>query len=243
MQVPAQLYLTESKFRLFFFSFSLLFCLLIVLTYHEAIFFLETYNFSGGEKKFYYYKYHRTILNFYVYLYVYSLCNKHTIRLLSFQSLFYSSWYKSQIQLFRMLLVGPLLLFISGLFICHIILIPLALSFFSTWNITVIYTLDVQLEARIQTYTYWTLQIAFYLSNFLFFSLFKLLRSYIDDGMISLHFFFRKNRKYFLVFIYICTSLLLPPEGLVQLLLLLSILALTEVFFLITCIFFVKNNV
>nr|YP_010338869.1 SecY-independent transporter protein [Bangia atropurpurea]UNJ18836.1 SecY-independent transporter protein [Bangia atropurpurea] len=244
MLVPLQIHLKELKFRIGYLLFSFFFTTFIILSYNESIFFLETYIFTNfGNKKFI--ATHVTEL-FFTSMYA----SGNLAFIANFPYTYYhckkflaSSWYSSQMWIFSRLLIPAFTLFVLCIFICYIFILPSALLFFNTWEITVIYALKLQLETRIEIYTNWTLQTAVFLSNIVLVSCIKLVHSYLLDNLVTLHVYVRSYKKYFFILLYLFTSITVPPEGFLQIIFIILIFSFVEVLFFITCIFFAKNNV
>nr|YP_010925367.1 SecY-independent protein translocase component tatC [Neoporphyra dentata]WKD83573.1 SecY-independent protein translocase component tatC [Neoporphyra dentata]BDB33250.1 SecY-independent transporter protein [Neoporphyra dentata] len=244
MQIPLHLYLLEIKIRLWYFFFSCFSCFVIILNYHEAILFFYTYSFSFINKG----KFITTHIAelFATYMYI----SFNVIAFANFPYAYYhcnqflgSSWYKSQIWFFKNIQIHSSLSFFVSLFACYFIVLPYAYMFLDTWTITIIHAYQIQLEARIETYTWWTLQTSCLLSNSIYLFFTRIIYFFLMDNMINLHIFYRKNKKYTLFLICLATSICLPPETVIQILFIFIVVLLSEIFFLVTCLFFAKNNV
>lgn len=244
MQIPLHYHLIEFKFRLTYFLFSFTCCLIVTMNYHEAVLFLETYTFSFiNDGKF--------IATHIAELFTTSICISFNIVLcINIPFAYYHcsrflspSWYKSQIWFFTNLQVLITYTFFVSLFACFFLLLPYTYTFLDTWAITTAYAFKVELEARIQTYTYWILQTVCLLSNAVCLFFIRIFYLYLVDDMINLHLFFRKNKKYALFCICLLASICLPPENSIQFIFIFSITILSELFFFTTCLFFAKNNV
>lgn len=244
MQIPLHFYLFEFKLRLFYFFFSFITCLMIIVRYHEAIFFFVTYTFSFiNAGKF--------IATHIAELFATSIYISINITLvINFPFAYYhcsrffsSSWYKSQIWFFTNLQISTSLIFYIAILVCYFFILPSTYVFLNTWTVATIYAFKVQLEARIETYICWTLQTVCLLSNITYIFFVRVTSFYLIDNMINLHIFFRKNKKYALFFICLITSMCLPPESFIQVSVIFCITVLSEIFFFVTCLFFAKNNV
>nr|YP_009159740.1 SecY-independent transporter protein [Pyropia nitida]AKQ53246.1 SecY-independent transporter protein [Pyropia nitida] len=244
MQIPLHFYLNEIKWRFYYFCFSFIICLIIILNYHEAVFFWSTYSFSFVNKN----RFITThiaelfatsmyvsinIVSFINFPYAYYHCN----------SFFSSGWYKSQIWFFTNLQIFMFIVLGISIFISYFTVLPYAYAFLDTWTITTIYAFKVQLEARIETYVYWMFQTTCLLSNTMCFFLGRLMYLFLLDNMINLHIFYRKNKKYVLFLVFVGFFICLPPENMIQLYYFFFIVLFYELFFFITCLFFAKNNV
>nr|NP_049317.1 SecY-independent transporter protein [Porphyra purpurea]AAD03120.1 SecY-independent transporter protein [Porphyra purpurea] len=244
MQLPLQLHLSELKFRIGYVLLSYTLSLLVILKYNESIFLLETYAFICLNSK----KFIATHITevFFTSIYIASSLSW----IINFPYAYYNcrfflatSWYKSQVWIFSRLILPSFLVYFLSLLTCYFVALPSIFIFLDSWKITLNYALKIQLEARIETYTHWTLQTAFFMSSVLCILFSKLLHSYLLDNMITLHIYTRRFKKYLLVLFCLLTSFTMPPEGLLQIILIIILTLLVEVLFFITCIFFAKNNV
>lgn len=244
MTLPLQLHFKELRFRTSYLLFSYLLSLLIMLKYNESIFFLETYALIYLDKKRFIATHITEVFFTSIYAgvslsgainfpYAYYHCRNFLV----------PSWYKSQVWFLSILVVPSSVLFFFCMFICYFSILPSFFHFLDNWKVALNYALEIQLEARIEIYTYWTLQTAYFLSNTTFIFFTKLLHSYLLDNMITLHVQARKFKKYFLVFLCLFTSFIVPPESFLQIVFVIVLASLVEVLFLVTCVFFAKNNV
>nr|YP_009040907.1 SecY-independent transporter protein [Neopyropia fucicola]AIB08127.1 SecY-independent transporter protein [Neopyropia fucicola] len=244
MQIPLRCYLTEFKFRLVYFLLSFSFSLLIIINHHEAVIFFETYTFlfiNDG----------RFIATHIAELFATSIyISFNLVLFINYPFLYYhcsrflnSSWYKSQVWFFKNMQSLTFVTFSVTLLLCYFLIFPYTFAFLDTWTITTVYAFKVQLEARIETYVCWTLQTVCLLSNIVYLFFTRITYFYLVDNMINLHLFFRENKKYTLFFICLSASVCLPQESFIQITFLICIIILLELFFLVTCLFFAKNNV
>nr|YP_010925392.1 SecY-independent protein translocase component tatC [Neoporphyra seriata]WKD83598.1 SecY-independent protein translocase component tatC [Neoporphyra seriata] len=244
MQIPLHLHLIEIKFRFFYFFLSFAGCLAIIFHYHEAMFFFSTHSFSFiNEGKFI--TTHITEL-FATYIYI----TLNLVTFLNFPYAYYhckqflsASWYKAQTWFFSNIQFFSFSIFFFSIFVCYFIILPSAYIFLDAWTITTMYAFRVQLEARIETYIWWTLQTTCLLSNLIYVFFVRITYFYLIDNMISLHIFYRKNKKYNLFLICLVTSTCVPPEIVAQLLFVFNTMLIFELFFFVTCLLFAKNNV
>nr|BED43641.1 SecY-independent transporter protein [Pyropia sp. Myanmar_A]BED43689.1 SecY-independent transporter protein [Pyropia sp. Myanmar_C] len=244
MQSPFIFYLIELKFRSIYFLFSFINCLIIIISYHEAIFFLKIHIF-------YFINNNNFIAIHIAELFETSMYIAFNLALIinfpfgyyHCSRFFKSSWYKSQTWFFANMQIFTATIFIISIFASYFWFLPFAYKFLDTWSITTNYAFKVQLETRIKTYIYWTFQTAFVLSNLLFVIFNRLTYSYLTDNMINLHVSLREYKKYSILFVCLLTSLCTPSEGFMQLVTSCSLILLLEIFFFVTCVFFAKNNV
>nr|YP_009132710.1 SecY-independent transporter protein [Bangia fuscopurpurea]AKA66475.1 SecY-independent transporter protein [Bangia fuscopurpurea] len=244
MKLPLQLHLVELKFRLGYFLLSFAICFFVILNYSESILFLETYVFAYLMKK----RFIATHITELFLTAIYISFNFSSIAIFPYvyyhcQSFFATGWYKAQAWLFSSVTTFVFIIFFLSLQFCYFFLLLYAFSFFSTWEIASTYALQIQLEVRIVTYTYWTLQTACFLSNIVCITFFYLLYFYLKDNMITLHKFLRSYRKHFLISICLFTSIFIPPEAFLQFIFISTTTLINELLFFVTCIFFAKNNV
>ena len=244
MKLPLQLYFKELKLRISYLLFSYFLSLLIMLKYNESIFFLETYAFIYFNKKRFIATHITEVFFTSIYAGISLSCA------ISFPYAYYhcknfltAGWYKSQVWFFSMLIVPSSILFFVCMFVCYFLMLPSFFYFLDNWKVTLDYALEIQLEARIEIYTYWTLQTSYFLSNITSIFFTKLLHSYLLDNMITLHIQARKFKKYFLVCLCLLASFVIPPENFLQVFFVIVLALFVEILFLITCIFFAKNNV
>nr|AMN87291.1 SecY-independent transporter protein [Pyropia endiviifolia] len=243
MQIPLRFHLTEVKWRFYYFCFSFgsYICLIIILNYHEVMFFWGTYSFSFvNEGKFITTHiaelfatsmYISINIGFFTsFPYAYYHCS----------SFFGSSWYKSQIWFFTNLQLFLFIAFWTSIFLSYFVILPYAYAFLDTWTITTIYAFKVQLEARIETYVYWMFQTTCLLSNITCAFLGRLMYFFLVDNMINLHISYRKNKNYILFFIFSVFSVCLPPENWIQLLNFMYVMLFYELFFFLRVLFLQK---
>lgn len=244
MQIPIYFYLVEFKCRLFYFLFSFISCLIVIITYHEAIFFFNTYTF-------YFINNGNFIATHIAELFETSTYISFNISLIiNFPFAYYhcssflsSSWYKSQVWFFSNLQISATIIFIVSIFASYFWILPYAYKFLDTWAVTTSHAFKIQLEARIETYIYWTFQTACLLSNIIFGVFSRLSYFYLTDNMTSLHIQFRKNKKYSVFIICFIASFCAPSETSMQIVTIFILILLFEFFFFLTCLFFAKNNV
>ena len=244
MKLPLQRHLIELKFRLGYFLLSFAICFFIILSYSESILFLETYVLAYLMKK----KFIATHVTELFLTAIYVSLNFSFIAIFPYvcyhcQSFFGNGWYKSQVWFFSNITIFVFVTFLFYLQFCYFFLPLYAFSFFSTWEIASTYALQIQLEVRVVTYTYWILQTACFLSNIMCSTFLCLLYFYLRDNMITLHKFFRSYRKYFLISVCLFTSIFIPPEAFLQFIFVCTATLINELLFFVTCIFFAKNNV
>nr|AIB08096.1 SecY-independent transporter protein [Neoporphyra perforata] len=244
MQIPLHFFVVELKFRFFYFFFSFLSCFVITVNYHEAIFFFSTYSFSFINEGRFITTHIAELFSTYIYI------SFNLIIFLNFPYAYYhcsqfisSSWYKSQVWFFKNIQIATFSFFTLSLVLCYFFILPYVYIFFNSWAITLVYAFQVQLEARIETYIWWTLQTTLLLSNIIYFFSTRIVYFYMLDNMINLHIFYRRNKKSTLFLLCLATSMYLPPETIVQTFFIFHTVLLFEFSFLITCLFFAKNNV
>nr|YP_009040937.1 SecY-independent transporter protein [Pyropia kanakaensis]AIB08215.1 SecY-independent transporter protein [Pyropia kanakaensis] len=244
MQFPIHSHLAEIKWRFSYFSFSFISCLVIILNYHEAVFFWSTYSFAFVNKSrfitthiaelFTTFTYINVNIVFFINsLYAYYHCHQ----------FLGSSWYKSQIWFFGHLQVSVFIFLWASIFISYFIVLPYVYTFLDAWTITTTYVFQVNLEARMETYVYWMFQTTYLLANIIYLFLGRVVYFFLTDNMINLHIFHRKNKKYVLFFVCLVFIVALPPENFVQLYYCFYLILFYELLFFFTCLFFAKNNV
>lgn len=244
MQIPLRCYLIEFKFRFVYFLLSFFLSLLVVINYHEAVFFFETYTFLFINEGAFIATHIAELFSTSMYIsFNLVLCINYPFAYYHCSRFFNSSWYKSQVWFFRNMQLLTFITFLASLLLCYFLILPYTYAFLDTWTVTMVYAFKVQLEARIATYVCWTLQTMCLLSNIVYLFFTRLICFYLVDNMINLHLFFRKNKKYTFFFVCLSASVCLPQESFIQITFIISIVVLFELFFLVTCLFFAKNNV
>ena len=244
MLLPIQLHIKELKLRLSYFCISFVLCFFILLNYNESVFFVETYVLSYSSENSFIATHVTEILTTAVYVCVnFSLIFTFPYMCYHIKSFCKASWYQTQVWFFTYTIIYTYLVFLFGILLCYFFILPHIFTFLSSWKTTLLYALKIELEARIETYIYWTLRTSFFLSNTVFLVCFKLYHSYLMNNMVTTHISFRKYKKFFVLSLCFFTTALVPLEIFFQLIFILCITFLMEIFFFATCVLFAKNNV
>nr|QKZ95193.1 Protein translocase subunit SecY [Pyropia pulchra] len=244
MRIPLQFHLNEIKWRFGYFFFSFSNCLIIILNYHEAVFFWTTYSFSFVNDGKFITTHIAELFTTCIYISV------NIVAFLNFPYAWYhcfnffsSSWYKAQAWLFTQMQIFTFVTFFITKIIAYFLILPHAYVFLDTWTITTIYAFKVQLEARIEIYIRWACQTTYFLSNIIYLFSVRIIHFYLMDNMTNLHLFLRRNKKWILFFTFLFSSICLPAESVIQFYAFFFSLVFSEIIFFFTCLFFAKNNV
>lgn len=159
MQIPLRCYLIEFKFRFVYFLLSFFLSLLVVINYHEAVFFFETYTFLFINEGAFIATHIAELFSTSMYIsFNLVLCINYPFAYYHCSRFFNSSWYKSQVWFFKNMQSLTFITFLASLLLCYFLILPYTYAFLDTWTVTIVYAFKVQLEARIATYVCWTLQ-------------------------------------------------------------------------------------
>nr|YP_009511938.1 Sec-independent protein translocase component TatC [Melanthalia intermedia]AXI97865.1 Sec-independent protein translocase component TatC [Melanthalia intermedia] len=152
-----------------------------------------------------------------------------------------SSWYKYQLEFFKKSIFISLLSTLVILFITHLIFVPWILQFLAQWEIITSPLLKILIELRVLNYIRWVLAFR-YISSSLWFLIFVvLIHLWFLLNTVFVYFLIRTYRKIFVFGILAFLFLLIPPDGLLQFFLVVSIFTLFEVIFFIVC-YKINNN-
>nr|YP_009511913.1 Sec-independent protein translocase component TatC [Gracilariopsis mclachlanii]AXI97840.1 Sec-independent protein translocase component TatC [Gracilariopsis mclachlanii] len=229
-------YSVELGFRLFYIFLSFCFCLLISSFNIYNILFFETYPFLKlASRKF-------IVTNVMDLFDVLCLLFFSKAILFSFPYAMFqlykfssSSWYVYQCFFFRRCMKFAFVTSLIVLIFIQLILLPLLLQFLTLWEIREDSLINIFVEFRLLSYVKWVLTFRYLISSLSFFIFLLLSQIWLLMDIKRVYFLIKCYRKMFIFITLFVLFLLIPPDGFLQIFLILLICIIFEAVFLFVC--------
>jgi len=242
---PFSAYTLDFFICLLYILFSFLLCLIIFFNYIEILFLFEVYPLLIilPTKRFILTQITQLFNSIWFFSLILSSFFIYPLAAYELKYFFNSGWYNYQIKLCKNLFIINLIFFIISFFIISFFIIPMSIHFFLYWEILDDYSL-LRIEAEISLYFYivWLTTFKFTVTFVLLYYI-KLLIIIFYVTKIKFIYFYSLKYKKIVTFTIICLLfILVPPEFIVQMLIVLLTFIFVELFFFFICIKYLIKN-